>query len=106
MQKFFKKSHYDWLAENLQDFYKKLNIDSGNRSIIAHGDKCYGYRDKWNEANIPFPHGVAIYLLTYEKPFDKESRNTKNGWVDPWKWVIDNYKRFKPLLNEVGDEYV
>jgi len=66
--------------------------------ITAHGDKCYGYRAEWDAAGIPFEHGVAIYLLTYCSPYSKESRETEEGWVDPWRWVIANYERFKPHL--------
>lgn len=73
-----------------------------NRGIIvAHGDKCYGYRDIWNAEGIPFAHGVAMYLLTYCYPFDHEVRQTEErGWVDPYKWVIENYPRYKDLLPE------
>ena len=102
----FPKSHYDWLDENLKAFYEKLNIPFfGDGGITANGDKCYSYRADWHKEGIPFPHGVAIYMLTYEHPFNKESRSTAHGWVDPWKWVIDNYKRFYPLLNPISEEY-
>jgi hypothetical protein len=102
----FPKSHYDWLDENLKSFYEKLNIPFvGDGGVTANGDKCYQYRSDWFKAGIPFPHGVAIYMLTYESPFYKEVRSTSEGWVDPSKWVIDNYKRFKLFLNPVSREY-
>jgi len=98
-------SHYDWLEKHLVPFMDQLdmNTDFYNNGLIgAHGDKCYGYRYQWNEAGIPFEHGVAIYLLTYCNPFSKEVRETDAGWVDPGKWVKDNYPRFKQFLTEVN----
>jgi len=67
--------------------------------IAAHGDKCYGYRDQWAKAGIPFEHGVAIYLLTYISPFSHEVRESDSGkWVAPDGWVKDNYVRFQEHL--------
>lgn len=91
-------NHYNWLNKNFNDFTNNLNLPNYQGLITAHGDKCYSYKDEWESHNIPFPHGVAIYLLTYVKPFSKEVRETNNGWVDPKQWVIDNYQKFKPLL--------
>ena len=102
-------NHYKWLDEHLMDFFEELglNTDWYNRGIIgAHGDKCYGYASKWEDAGIPFPHGVAIYFLTYIDPWAKETRETVNGWVDAGSWVVKNYDRFKdklaPLTVEEG----
>ena len=103
LKSFYKTSHYYWLENNLEDFFKKLQIDYYPGIIRCHGDKCYGYRSTWEANDVPFFHGVAIYLLTYERPFDKEVRDTPNGWVPPCQWVIDNYERFKPFLNEIGE---
>ena len=99
----WKDSHYAWLEENLDAFFISLGMDIeryGNARgwNIAHGDKCYQYRDRWAQHGIPFPHGVAIYYLTYTSQYGKESRETDNGWVAPCDWVIDNYTRFKPHL--------
>jgi hypothetical protein len=93
-------NHYKWLEEHLPNFFKKLGIEECNGIITAHGDKCYGYEGVWNEAGIPFHHGVAIYLLCYLNPYSKEVRETKNGWVRPDDWVIANYPRFKDLLDK------
>lgn len=100
----FSKSHYDWLDENLSTFFEKLNLKVCG-DILAHGDKCYCYRTTWEQVGIPFPHGVAIYLLTYRNPFSSTVRDTINGWVKPDQWVIDNYEKFKPFLPELSDEY-
>lgn len=99
-----KSSHYDWLDKNLPTFFAKVGLDwRGNEGIIsAHGDKCYTYREQWEKEGIPFEHGVAVYLLSYCRPFDKESRETINGWVPPVDWVIKAYhERFKVILTEV-----
>jgi hypothetical protein len=96
-------SHYNWLSDNLIPFLKSLDVRGAEHCrgyIVAHGDKCYSYRQAWEEAGIPFEHGVAIYLLTYISPFSSESRETTQGWVKPVDWVIDNYERFKPHLGE------
>jgi len=95
-------NHYDWLDENLQDFFEKLSINNVNNGIItAHGDKCYSFRDKWEEAGIPFPHGVAVYLLSYIHPWSDTCRNTDAGWKPVDDWVIETYPQVKELLAEV-----
>lgn len=94
-------SHYDWLNDNLLTFFDNLEIENVGLGIIsAHGDKCYGYRYKWEEASVPFEHGVAIYFLSYIAPYGYEVRSVDDDWVDPGQWVIDNYKRFKQHLPE------
>lgn len=94
-------NHYDWLDIYFQAFVENCGLNDDLRGLIsAHGDKCYSYRCIWEEYNIPFEHGVAIYLLTYVKPFSEQVRNTKTGWVDPYKWVIDNYKKLKIFFNK------
>lgn len=97
----FPLNHYDWLFENLPTFFSNLGFSCPSGLIVAHGDKCSTYRSAFEEAGIPFPHGVAIYLLSYCSPFSNEVRETENGWVDPEKWVIKNYSRFKEFLPPV-----
>jgi hypothetical protein len=95
----FGRCHYDWLHENLEDFLRRLCIPNPDwylGLISAHGDKFGSY--KLHGATIPHEHGVAIYLLTYVLPWSKEVRDTEKGWVDPIRWVFDNYERFKPTL--------
>ena len=95
-----KVSHYNWLDKHLPAFLAKVGIDFNicPGIVSAHGDKCYGYRHRWEEAGIEFPHGVAIFLLSYLSPFDDETRETKDGWVDVCEWVIKNKDRFAPYL--------
>lgn len=90
-------NHYHWLEENLWDFMTKFGVDPewNGGIIVAHGDKCSGYRQAWEELGIPFPYGVAIYLLSYCKPYSTECRETDSGkWVDPGEWVSENYSKF------------
>ena len=96
-------NHYKWLEKHLPGFFEKLGVSFDmNAGIIgAHGDKCYCYRTSWEEAGIHFCHGVAMYLLTYVRPFAQEVRDTTGGWVDPAKWVIENKDRFLPLLDPI-----
>ena len=104
-----KINHYKWLQKNLSIFKKNL-IDSNDQLkcchfeqsyneglISAHGDKCSGPRNE----NIPFPHFVAIYLLTYVKPYSEQVRKTKDGWVDPFVWVTNIYPEMKKHLPEI-----
>ena len=93
-------NHYDWLEEHLKEFFENVGVEIDYHSglITAHGDKCYGYEHIWTENEIPFRYGVAIYLLSYMKPFSDEVRDTENEWVYPDIWVITNYLRFLPFF--------
>jgi hypothetical protein len=101
-------NHYDWLDKYFPKFLAKLGIDFDARCpgiIIAHGDKCYTFKYEWKRAGIPFHYGVAIYLLTYLRPWSNAiNQRTINGWIHPCDWVITEYKRFESLLKEVDDE--
>lgn len=93
-------NHYKYAEEHLLAFWEKLGVEyPGGRGILgAHGDKGSGYSWAWEKAGIPFHKGMMIYYLTYMRPFNQEVRETKNGWVDPGQWVIDNKDKFLPLL--------
>lgn len=97
-------SHYDYLDAHLKEFLAKVGIDMDARCpgiIPAHGDKGYSYRDQWDKGGLHFFHGMAIYLLTYLRPYCDEVRDTKSGWVDPADWVLANKDRFLPHLPSV-----
>ncbi|MFA5132545.1 MAG: hypothetical protein WC444_04485 [Candidatus Paceibacterota bacterium] len=92
-------SHYDWLDDNFYQFLINLGIGhicalANTSLIVAHGDKCYQYSKRFEQAGLPLEYGVAIYLLTHISPWSTECRETKNGWVDPCEWVIANKDRF------------
>jgi len=95
-------NHYKWLDKNFKVFLNNLeqgDLWKNNKSIIlTHGDKCYGYEDRWKKKGIPFEHGVAIYLLSYIKPWTDYVRVTVDGWVDPCEWVEKNYTNFENFL--------
>lgn len=94
------ENHYKYLDLVLPDFFKKVGINwDWNADIVgAHGDKGYGYKDKWEKHRIPFHKGMAVYLMTYCRPYAKEVRETEQGWVDPSDWVIENYEKFEHFL--------
>lgn len=96
-------NHYKWLDKHLPDFFDKVGINFNNNAGIvgAHGDKCYTYKTDWEEEGIQFPHGVAIYLMTYCRPYAESVRDTASGWVDPKEWVVENYNRFKQYLPDI-----
>ncbi len=98
-----KTSHYDYLDRHLGAFFERVGLPAvrARGMGVAHGDKCYGYREGWDRAGIPFAHGVSIYLLSYVWPFTQEVRETPTGWVAPQCWVLSNYDRFKGLLPAV-----
>jgi len=100
-------NHYKWLEKHFPDFVEKLLGAEESLHckgfIGAHGDKCYSYKYEFTNAGIAFPHGVAMYLLTYMRPFSKEVRETDLGWVDAGQWVIDNKDRFLPFLNPIDE---
>lgn len=103
---FGRRSHYDYLNEHLMTFFKALGLPEWYHEgmITAHGDKAYGYRYQWERGGLHFFHGVAIYLLSYCKPYSEETRETAAGWVDVGKWVLDNKDRFLPYLPPTGDD--
>lgn len=100
-----KVNHYKWLDKHFFIFLASVggNPDWCAGIVSAHGDKCDGYKSSWKEAGIPFPHGVALFLLTYLRPWCDEVHETKDGWVDSYQWVIDNYPRLKDKLPSVDE---
>lgn len=103
-------SHYDYLEQHFEAFYRKLcetekllltNEVVNGGIIVAHGDKCYQYKDEWERSGLAFEHGVAIYLLTFIWPWSSEVRDTTAGWVAPSTWVLQNSGRFLTYLPPV-----
>lgn len=79
-----------------QVFGESLNESGCGGIIDAHGDKCYQYADKWEDASIPFPHGVAMYMLTYTKLMDRPKHESG-------EWVIKNYPTYEGLLPDLDE---
>ena len=89
-----KMNHYQFIEKHGEAFSVLVGLSYNIDGLAgSHGDKCYGYKRRWEEAGIPFNHGALIYLLSYCSPYDKESRQTENGWVPVEKWVIEFYSR-------------
>lgn len=66
--------------------------------VTAHGDKCYSVESVFKLNGLTFSQGAAIYILTHVYPFSDEVRDTENGWVDPFEWIIRNKDRFLKYL--------
>jgi hypothetical protein len=95
-------NHYNWLNKNLKIFFDRLEISINTTSlIIAHGDKCDQYKNIWAKENIPFEHGVAIYLLSHCPKWAETCRQTPNGFVPPVDWVINTYSQVYLLLPKI-----
>lgn len=94
------ENHYDYLDSNFKQFLECLGVvDKTAPSLIrSHGDKCYSYKDIFEQNGVKFGQGVSIYLLTHIHPYSLEVRETENGWVDPFKWIVDNKDRFLKYL--------
>jgi len=97
------KTHYEYLIKNFPIFLIALGINPAQYMgmIVSHGDKVDSFKRKFEESGIHFYHGVVIYLLSYIKPYSDECRQTKNGWVDPGDWIIQNKDRFLQYLPPV-----
>lgn len=94
------ESHYEFIERVGEEVKQLLNLQfNPNDLSVAHGDKCYGARQEWQEQGIPFNHGALIYLISYMYPQSTTVRNTDNGWVDPFEWVAKFYNENEELKN-------
>lgn len=94
-----KINHYKWLDKHLNTFwiavFGQTLEEYGFAGVVgAHGDKGSQYKDEWLEQQIPFPHGMALYMLTYTDKMDRPKYESA-------EWVIDNYKWYVDLLPEI-----
>ena len=96
-------NHYKWLEINLPKIFTqlKLNMKFCDGLIVSDGDKCYTKKELFLNNNIPFEHGVALYLITKISPYSNYVRNTDNGWVDPFKWIVENYPNFQEVFKNL-----
>ena len=95
-------NHYNYLDDHLDLFWIKVfgrNLDDSwcGGIISAHGDKGRGYSWKWENAGIPFNHGMMLFMLSYTKIMDKPKHHTG-------QWVVDNYSKYLPIIQEVENE--
>lgn len=99
-------SHYDYLEFFYSFVCEKLNVaDTYRGSWSSNGDKMYQYKDMWNKGGVPWFHGVVCYMLM-DSVFYKEVRQTKTGWRDPGKWVIENYKSGHNLFKSMIENHI
>ena len=94
-------NHYKWLDKHLPTFWYAVFgaslEDTGCAGIVsAHGDKGYQYKGEWERAGIPFPHGMALYLMTYTDKMDRPKHESS-------EWVIENYTHYVDLLPTVDE---
>lgn len=99
-----RRSHYDYLNSVIERFWVKVFDKTMDEMwcsaiVIAHGDKCEGYKYEWSDLDIPFFHGVLLYLLTYTKIMDMPKHESS-------EWVVKNYERFKPMILEAEEEFM
>lgn len=87
----------EYLYKNFNDFVRYTAEYNGDASglIAAHSDKCYQYRDYWEQEDICFNHGSMLYLLSYLPPFSNEVDRSKIK-----QWVVRNYINYMHLLPE------
>lgn len=88
------ESHFAFLDRHFDTILTRMCKEeyvTRHGNFVSSGDKYRQYRDVWEDAGIPYFHGAAMYHIL-ELIFPDEARHTVNGWVDPWKWVIDNYQ--------------
>lgn len=95
-------SHYDYLDVMLNPFWVKVFNKTADEmwfggAVSAHGDKCYGYKNKWAKADINSYRGALLYLLTYTKVMDRPKHESS-------EWVIENYSRYLPMIEAAERE--
>lgn len=81
---------YDYLDQMLAAFWQavfnKTPEAAGCSGLVdAHGDKTDQYRDRWEEAGVPYFHGALIYLLTFTDQLGDTPKHQS------CEWVIENY---------------
>ena len=96
-------SHYDYCDAVIEKFWMNVfgNTPEGTNCggiVAAHGDKAYGYKRTWEDANIPFYHGVLLFLLTYTKELGDTPKH------ESCDWVIRNYPKYQPLIEKSEKE--
>ncbi len=98
----FRLNQYKYCEAMLNAFWKKVfgktAVDMWCGGIVtSHGDKAYGYRDKWEKQGIPFERGDLLFLLTYTSEMDREKPFSD-------QFVIDKYKYYLPKIEEAEKE--
>ena len=101
------ENHYKYLDKMTKKTFEALEINYEMLYagiVVAHGDKCYSYRDYWLENGISFNRGALIYLLSHTSKYRRESRDTPNGWKPVEDWVVESYDKFEDLIISIEEE--
>lgn len=89
---------YDELFKKFPVFLKNIGredqVKYAESIIICDSDKCDQYRYVWEKNNIPYIHGVMIYLITKMQPYCTEARIS----LSASDFVIKHYNDFKDLM--------
>ena len=101
MRQQLQTKHYLWMEHCLTPFMVTVCPDrlvggSAKILIIAHGDKGYGYRQAWQDAGVPFAHGMALLMLCFVAYRDELPRADT--------WVIEQYPAYRERLLAIEDE--
>lgn len=97
-------SHYDYLNLFLEDLWQKefgktLEQMWCSGFPTAHGDKCEQYKEIWEENNIPFERGAALYMLTFTKSMDRPK-------PESCKFVIEKYPLYKDFFEAIEKDFI
>lgn len=79
-------NHYEYCEAVLEAFWKLVFGKTPDEMwcggiVSCHGDKCYGYREEWEVAGIPFKRGVLLYMLTYTEKLGETPKHASGQWV-------------------------
>jgi hypothetical protein len=94
------KIDYAWLEDAMPKILFNLGkppevwlYASNSARLYAH--ICHDFRFPWENNDIPFNHGIALFLLSFFEPWLSNSHDAETGEYDPQMWVLANYNRFK-----------
>ncbi len=99
------ESHFAFLDRHFDTILTRMGKEeyiSCTGNFVSSGDKYRQYFMLWEHNNVPYFHGAAMYHIL-ELIFPDEARHTTNGWVDPWRWVIENYRSGHNLSQYMED---
>ena len=93
-------NHYKYLEKYFQTIVENFGLNSrfvNNGLISAHGDKCYGYKDFWEERGIEFHHGATLYILSHTVLFQEDTR------ANIGEWVVRMYEEHENKLPKIDE---
>lgn len=90
-------SLYKWLKNHFPLFWLKVFgepiKDSHFKELVASNwGECERFKSSWEQHEIPFYHGFAIYLLSTTSLFGETQQQFT------CMWVINTYPKFAPFM--------